>query len=240
MDQIRDTARIKPPRGRIRAFVILVAFSLTPIVTLIACVKSCVIGDKFVFESNIARWQDGRQRSEFLTDLLQGNWDPLGPIFEHSKVEVDSSGGGIKFRYVNEKYDLANRTEFYDLAGGFTDAVELPENQPPTYFKYFWRAQTTYPSLGRLGDVPTWDFSKVSGGNLAVRHQSSRVIELVFPYWSVLLITSLPLLATLPRWIRRIRYRMSGRCVHCGYDLRATPDRCPECGTAVQRIRVKN
>jgi hypothetical protein len=57
-----------------------------------------------------------------------------------------------------------------------------------------------------------------------------------FPYWlaTVALVTF-----TLP-WLlrtRRLRHRRKlGLCLTCGYDLRGTPERCPECGAVPQLL----
>jgi hypothetical protein len=57
---------------------------------------------------------------------------------------------------------------------------------------------------------------------------------LIVPHWVLLAFFSLLPSARVVTWgVRRLkagRRGGAGRCLNCGYDLRATPELCPECG----------
>jgi hypothetical protein len=57
---------------------------------------------------------------------------------------------------------------------------------------------------------------------------------LTVPHWLFALIfATAPLLSALGI-LRRRQRKQAGLCPRCGYDMRATPDRCPECGTTAK------
>jgi hypothetical protein len=58
-----------------------------------------------------------------------------------------------------------------------------------------------------------------------------------FPEWIPTLAFTGAIVFAVKRIRRRHRLKKRiGLCPNCGYDLRATPDRCPECGSAPKRV----
>jgi hypothetical protein len=59
-------------------------------------------------------------------------------------------------------------------------------------------------------------------------------MAIIVPYWFLTLVTAIPFYRVSSGYLRRRRARSRrahGLCTSCGYDLRASLDRCPECGT---------
>jgi hypothetical protein len=110
-------------------------------------------------------------------------------------------------------------------AGSSTGALDLMwADAPPGFTGANWRRSRH--------DVALWQQVK----HLFVfraKDSGGKTWTLQIPHWSAAVAA-----AVLPwRWLRRrraeIRKLRTGLCRRCGYDLRATPGRCPECGEPV-------
>jgi hypothetical protein len=85
---------------------------------------------------------------------------------------------------------------------------------------------------------PRWDSPIFAIGNPGYRNLHPLSVPvwlwvLRMPYWFVIVAFGfLPSIwiISISRNLLRTK-RLPGHCLVCGYDLRATPDRCPECGT---------
>jgi hypothetical protein len=69
-------------------------------------------------------------------------------------------------------------------------------------------------------------------------HTWHRRVKLVVPMWAPLALAAFAFLLSSRPYFRCRRWKRLGLCSQCGYNLRATPDRCPECG-AVPKDRAK-
>jgi hypothetical protein len=84
----------------------------------------------------------------------------------------------------------------------------------------FWTQSNPHRLLG----VITWGRASYGGNGWGM--------SILAPYWLLACVAAVAGigLLTMSRHLHRRSRRRAGQCVRCGYDLRATPDRCPECG----------
>jgi hypothetical protein len=102
-----------------------------------------------------------------------------------------------------------------------------------------------YDDWGREPEKPrqAWEFNSYPGNlayfewrTLGFKYENDRFppgvgrhLHVGVPYWPFMLATGV-----LPfRWTKTHLRRRRGLCLNCGYDLRASKDRCPECGTLI-------
>jgi hypothetical protein len=178
--------------------------------------KTLVVGLTFCMLAAVAS-------SYWRSAMASLQWNGVERPRDHGELawvfSIESSRGSLGFSWTERGI------RYYDLDRG------PPERLPLAAFSTFfgppqkieddpsangWRASWLGISIGRDGFMG-------AGGSVDVSY-------LTLPYWLILLPMTIWTTFIIPQAARQLRERSRGLCRKCGYDLRATPLRCPECG----------
>jgi hypothetical protein len=174
-------------------------------------IRSHFVTDQFYTHS----FDDERRNNNDITTWRQTLYQSAGGRLEIGQFlqagDRWQPGHNKTYREVMET--LARGNEFY---------VATPAGRRPKY-AIFREGEGS-----QWGPIRSWAYE----GSKTVGFDSR---ALSVPHWTLALILALPPAIWAGLYLRRRRRHKAGLCPACGYDLRATPDRCPECGATPAR-----
>jgi hypothetical protein len=166
-------------------------------------------------------------KSYFFNDLIFYTRSSVsGRSLIRDKYQVRSSFGGFRLRWL--RYRIACDTSQ-------EASQEFFEYLPDDGFRWSAEFHPTYPNLGPQFD---WVNSQRNARTMTAQ-VGAHTYELVVPYWAIACVASVPLAIVIVRSLRHRRVEPGQiLCPKCGYDLRASQLRCPECGTLRQDMHA--
>jgi len=158
----------------------------------------------------------------WLTGYIQGwygHWErESADGLARTSCELYISGGGLSLQYENYRFTSNDPSLISEYRGLTSSPLERTLRRA---------GGTDYPDPPgwQRGRSISWQVSKQ--GEYAI-HRGVLIVHCWLPF---VLTAVCPTLWPILRRARKRKLARSGFCVRCGYDLRATPEKCPECGT---------
>ena len=110
-----------------------------------------------------------------------------------------------------------------DSSAWYSESSQWDPQELPSFLTTMWK--------------DSWLGFKLHREDIRFPDKGWHYIWVIIPLWFPMVLTLIAPLCWLRRWRRRVQRVRLGLCLHCGYDLRATPaptgprlPRCPECG----------
>jgi hypothetical protein len=150
---------------------------------------------------------------------------------------VESARGGLAFQF--STLALGRRRTVTELAQTemFMHAERTMRTDIYPGFPEF------YPNAGRgMPRFAGFIVGRDRFGNATAKNMRDGTFELsdcrglTIPYWAISIIAAIWPLRAFYKNRRILRRKASRRCEFCGYDLRATPLQCPECGRCAKTV----